>query len=126
MSISFPDPHSFRGAAPPSRAGRLPGSLCSQQNPGRPTRASAAGQGSRPTKLERHGVPAGVTIPFTHNATQYRIFLLSPAHSGSERAKMLLSDRAHFDLAVKVRHGGAPLGEVYAFLSGLYFRGKLA
>jgi hypothetical protein len=39
---------------------------------------------------------------------------------------MLLSDRAQFDLAVKVRHGGAPLGEVYAFLSGLYFRGKLA
>jgi hypothetical protein len=58
--------------------------------------------------------------------TQHRIFLLSPAHSGGERAKMLLSDRAEFDLALTLRQGRAPLGEVYAFLSGLYFRGKLA
>ena len=39
---------------------------------------------------------------------------------------MVLSPRAEFDLAVRLRCEGAPLGEVYAFISGLYFRGKLA
>lgn len=55
-----------------------------------------------------------------------RIFLLSPANTGGERAKMALNERAQFDLAVKLRSGGAPIGEVYSFISGLYFRGKLA
>jgi hypothetical protein len=37
-----------------------------------------------------------------------------------------MNDRAAFDLARRVRAGsGAPLGEVFSFLSGLYFRGKL-
>lgn len=39
---------------------------------------------------------------------------------------MVLNDRAQFELAVKLRSEGAPLGDVYAFVSGLYFRGKLA
>ncbi len=40
---------------------------------------------------------------------------------------MLLSPRAQFALAAQVRSpGGAPLGDVFSFLSGLYFRGKLA
>ncbi len=56
-----------------------------------------------------------------------RIFLLSPATCSGQRAQMLLSPRAQFALAAAVRSpGGAPLGEVFAFLSGLYFRGKLA
>jgi hypothetical protein len=39
---------------------------------------------------------------------------------------MLLSPRASFALAVQVRSPeGAPVGEVFSFLSGLYFRGKL-
>jgi hypothetical protein len=55
-----------------------------------------------------------------------RIFLLSPAHCGGLRARMMLSERASFDLAQRVRvRPGAPLGEVFTFLSGLYFRGKL-
>ena len=55
-----------------------------------------------------------------------RVFLLSPAHCGGLRARMVLSERASFDLALRVRDGGgAPLGEVFSFLSGLYFRGKL-
>ena len=38
-----------------------------------------------------------------------------------------MSERATFDLATRLRSpGGAPLGEVFSFLSGLYFRGKLA
>jgi hypothetical protein len=56
-----------------------------------------------------------------------RIFLLSPAYAGGERARMILSDRAQFDLARRLRSRERPtLGEVFAFLSGLYFRGKLA
>jgi len=40
---------------------------------------------------------------------------------------MMLSPRASFPLAQRLREpGGAPLGEVMSFLSGLYFRGKLA
>jgi hypothetical protein len=37
----------------------------------------------------------------------------------------MLSERASFDLAVRLRAGGAPIGEVFSFVSGLYFRGKL-
>jgi hypothetical protein len=52
--------------------------------------------------------------------------LLSPAHCGGERASLVLSSRAGFELALRLRtSGGAPLGEVFSFLSGLYFRGKL-
>lgn len=39
---------------------------------------------------------------------------------------MLLSDRAEFPLAVRLRSAGVTLGEAFSFLSGLYFRGKLA
>jgi len=53
-------------------------------------------------------------------------FLLSPAHCGGRRATMLLRDAAAFPLAVRLRDPGASIGEVFAFLSGLYFRGKLA
>ena len=56
-----------------------------------------------------------------------RIFLLSPAYAGGQRARMIMSERAQFDLARRLRSDDPPtLGEVFAFLSGLYFRGKLA
>ena len=58
--------------------------------------------------------------------TASRIFLLSPAFCGGERAKLLLNPNASFALAVRLRAGGVPIGELFAFLSGLYFRGKLA
>ena len=56
-----------------------------------------------------------------------RIFLLSPAYAGGQRARMIMNDRAEFELARRLRSENQPtLGEVFAFLSGLYFRGKLA
>src|SRR5215471_14762440 len=56
-----------------------------------------------------------------------RVFLLSPANCSGRRAKMVLSERAQFDLAVRLRSGdGVTIGEVFAFVSGLYFKGKLA
>ena len=56
-----------------------------------------------------------------------RIFILSPAYAGGERARMVMSDRAQFDLARRLRSAeGASIAEVFTFLSGLYFRGKIA
>ena len=56
-----------------------------------------------------------------------RVFLLSPAHSGGKRAALLLREEAAFPLAVRLREPeGLALGEAFSFLSGLYFRGKLA
>jgi len=55
------------------------------------------------------------------------VFLLSPARCDGKRAQLLYSARARFELAMKLRTPqGAPLGEIFSFLSGLYFRGKLA
>ena len=55
-----------------------------------------------------------------------RVFLLSPARAGGERMSLLLSPRAGFALAWEFQRSGAPLGELFQFGSGLYFRGKLA
>jgi hypothetical protein len=55
-----------------------------------------------------------------------KIFLLSPARCDGRRAKALLNPAAEFPLAVQLRSSeGTTLGEVFSFLSGLYFRGKL-
>jgi hypothetical protein len=44
---------------------------------------------------------------------------------GGERAKQILNPRAEFALARQLRSPeGAPLGDVFSFVSGLYFRGK--
>src|SRR4051812_35045532 len=57
----------------------------------------------------------------------HRVFLLSPARCDGKRAQVVLRDAASFPLARRLRtEAGAPLGEVFSFLSGLYFRGKLA
>jgi hypothetical protein len=56
-----------------------------------------------------------------------RIFLLSPANCNGERARWVLKRNAASDLALRLRSAeGVPLGEVFSFLSALYFRGKLA
>ena len=39
---------------------------------------------------------------------------------------MLVREQANFDLALKLREGSATIGEIYSFISGLYFRGKMA
>jgi hypothetical protein len=57
---------------------------------------------------------------------KFRVFLLSPAYAGGVRGQMVLNERATFDLADRLRTQGAPLGDVFQFISGLYFRGKLA
>jgi len=56
----------------------------------------------------------------------HRVFLLSPASCAGRRCALLLARGADFELARRIRRDGAPLGEVFSFLSALYFRGKLA
>jgi hypothetical protein len=55
-----------------------------------------------------------------------RIFLLSPANAGGKRAGYLSREGATFELAQRLREERASLGEIFSFISGLYFRGKLA
>ena len=52
-------------------------------------------------------------------------FLLSPASCAGLRARQLLKSQTS-QLTARLADGGAPLGEVFAFMSSLYFRGKLA
>lgn len=55
----------------------------------------------------------------------HRIFILSPANSSGERARLISNPRARFDLARRMQRGEpAPIGDIFSFLSGLYFRGK--
>src|SRR4051794_35154814 len=71
--------------------------------------------------------PAPILWSAMPTEARHRIFLLSPAHCGGERAKLLFRPQARFELAMQLRTPmGAPLGRVFQFLSGLYFRGKLA
>ncbi len=59
------------------------------------------------------------------SCVSHRVFLLSPASSTGKRAEQLLARGAAFELARRVRDGGASIGEVFSFCSALYFRGKL-
>ena len=55
-----------------------------------------------------------------------RIFVLSPANCRGPRGVQLLAPRASFPVAVQLRSPeGAYLGDLFSFVSGLYFRGKL-
>jgi hypothetical protein len=55
-----------------------------------------------------------------------RVFVLSPANCNGTRGRLVQSPKAQFDLANQLRsESGAKLGELFAFVSGLYFRGKL-
>jgi len=61
------------------------------------------------------------------SAPPFTLFFLSPAFLGGERAALVLRPEADFALARQLRSPeGAPLGELFSFLSGLYFRGKVA
>jgi hypothetical protein len=64
-------------------------------------------------------------LSFTSQRKQ-RIFLLSPANLSGIRAGYLLGANGGSDLACRLRRGGVELGQLFTFISGLYFRGKLA
>jgi hypothetical protein len=52
------------------------------------------------------------------------VFLLSPARCGGERARQLATSERS-ELGRRLRAHAAPVGDVFAWLSALYFRGKL-
>jgi hypothetical protein len=54
------------------------------------------------------------------------VFLLSPAYCGGRRASILLNAKSQAATAIEFRSGRMSLGRAFAFMSGLYFRGKLA
>jgi hypothetical protein len=82
----------------------------------------------RKPKAVRKTAPQGKHVPRRRvPPPPGRVFLLSPANCGGIRAQMMLSPNARFELARQLQSAaGAPLGEVFSFVSGLYFRGKLA
>jgi len=56
-----------------------------------------------------------------------RLFLLSPARLDGLRAKQLISVRAKFAAALQYRtEAGVEVADAFAFMSALYFRGKIA
>jgi hypothetical protein len=52
------------------------------------------------------------------------VFLISPARCSGERATMLVTSQTS-EMANRLRGPGATLGDVFSWLSALYFRGKL-
>ncbi len=55
-----------------------------------------------------------------------RVFLLSPASLNGIRAKQLMSPRSKFEAAQLYRSPeGVPIAIAFAFMSALYFRGKI-
>jgi hypothetical protein len=65
--------------------------------------------------------------PDRSTAPRGRIFLLSPANCRGRRAQQAVNPQAAFDLATRLRTpDGVTIGELFSFVSGLYFRGKLS
>jgi hypothetical protein len=54
------------------------------------------------------------------------VFLLSPAFCGGRRASILLNPTSEAVSTREFRTGRMSLGRAFAFMSGLYFRGKLS
>lgn len=56
-----------------------------------------------------------------------RVFLLSPANCNGLRARQLMAQNSRSPLAQRLRaENGVAIGEVFTYLSALYFRGKLS
>ena len=75
------------------------------------------------TDVTTPGGPRGPTA----DRRPSRIFLLSPALLGGVRGRRILEGRGPAWLVEALSGGGrVPLGDVHAFISSLYFRGKRA
>jgi hypothetical protein len=62
-----------------------------------------------------------------HTSMAHTIFLISPANLNGLRAKQLASPRAKFATALRYQSPeGVPIADAFAFMSALYFRGKIA
>jgi hypothetical protein len=54
------------------------------------------------------------------------VFLLSPAYCGGRRAGILLNPKSEAVTVLEFRSGKMTLARAFSFMSGLYFRGKVA
>jgi hypothetical protein len=71
--------------------------------------------------------PPGLCRPVKRaSAARRRVFLLSPANASGLRAKAIFENSEGQGLGARLRCEGAPLGDIFSIISGLYFRGKLA
>lgn len=64
--------------------------------------------------------------PDAGSARRPDVFLLSPAFCGGRRGAVLTSRTSPSTWAQRLAAGELSLGDAFAFVSGLYFRGKLA
>jgi hypothetical protein len=78
-----------------------------------------------PIKLGSSGLAPG-SDPSDCKPPISRVFLLSPANTSAIRGQLLLNRDSEFELAQRFQRRGAPLAELFSFISSLYFRGKLA
>ena len=78
-----------------------------------------------PIKQVSHDLGLG-SSPSDCRPPRSLVFLLSPANISAVRGQLLLNRNSEFELARRIRGKGAPLGELFSFISSLYFRGKLA
>jgi hypothetical protein len=76
--------------------------------------------------LEHHSDSRKIDWEIEQTSHPRRIFLLSPVNASGVRARIITCRKAKFQLAVQLREQGLPLGDVFTFISGLYFRGKMA
>jgi hypothetical protein len=85
---------------------------------------------SRGKRIVLHGhAPAETRPPGVSaadpGAASKRVFLISPANVAGTRGKRLLDGTSPSELARRLNADGAPLHEVFTYMSSLYFRGKL-
>jgi len=78
-------------------------------------------------RISFHGHAPGKT-PLLEPALgeRHTIFLLSPANLSGVRGKRLLQGASRLELSQRLQASQATLGEIFSFVSSLYFRGKLA
>jgi hypothetical protein len=77
-------------------------------------------------RISFHGHAPGKSQLQEPLSGEHTVFLLSPANLAGVRGKRLLQGSARFELSLRVQSSQATLGEIFSFVSGLYFRGKLA
>jgi hypothetical protein len=78
-------------------------------------------------RISFHGhAPGKAPLKEPQSGEQHTIFLLSPANLAGVRGKRLLQGTSRLELSLRLQSSQATLGEIFSFVSGLYFRGKLA
>jgi hypothetical protein len=78
-------------------------------------------------RISFHGhAPGKAPLKEPQSGEPHTIFLLSPANLAGVRGKRLLQGTSRFELSLRLQSSQATLGEIFSFVSGLYFRGKLA